>query len=69
MRDSVLQTCFARKLVLQGNSFCRETRLLLMPLKLLSLYLWLKILLVTQKLVTLYRFVIFFKKNYAGSSN
>ena len=40
----------------------RKTRFLLTPLKHLSLYLWWNILLVTQKLMRLYDFVIFFKK-------
>ena len=40
----------------------RKTRFLLTPLKQLSLYLSLNILLVTQKLMRLYDFVIFFKK-------
>ena len=40
----------------------RKTYFLLTPLKHLSLYLWWNILLVTQKLMRLYDFVIFFKK-------
>ena len=40
----------------------RKTRFFLTPLKHLSLYLWWNILLVTQKLMRLYDFVIFFKK-------
>ena len=50
-------------------SFCRKTpslrrksRFLLNPLKHLSLYLWWNILFVTQKLMRLHDFVIFFKK-------
>ena len=40
----------------------RKTHFLLTPLKHLTLYLWWNILLVTQKLMRLYDFVIFFKK-------
>ena len=52
----------------QGNYFGRETRFLLTPIKLLSLCLWLNILLVTQKLVRLYHFVIFFKKTMQAAA-
>ena len=60
-------TCFAGRLVSQGNSlhsFRKETRFTrklvsqVTSLKLLSLYLWRNILLVTQKLVRLNHFAI-----------
>ena len=72
--DSVLQIekrrefRFVGKLAAQGKSFRGEIHSLLTLLKLLLLYLWLNILLVTQTLVRLYH-CVFFQKNYVGSSN